>query len=129
MPTVSFDTLQYDLFLVVSFIIVYFWQFCLFVGNMRYIGQCHLSLCRYAVFGSAICCFAVKLAASSVLVCSMRCLAVSFGAVQYELCLAVSHGLQCRITVQCELFLAVATITVQCGLCLAVSFVAALCEL
>ena len=68
---VSFSALQYDLFPVVSFIIVYYWQCCLFVCNVRYVRQCHLSLYRYVGSGSAICCFVVMLAVSSVLLCNV----------------------------------------------------------
>ena len=67
MLAVSFVALQYELFLEVSFIVVYLWQCCLFLCSMGYVWQCHLSLCKYAVSGSAFCCFAVMLAASSVL--------------------------------------------------------------
>ena len=90
----SFVALQYELFLVVSFVAVYLWQYCLFLCNMSYVWQCHLLQCNWAVSGGAIYYFARILAMPSVVLCDM------------------SYVWQCHIAVQCRLFLAVLFVAV-----------------
>ena len=125
MLAVSFGALQYDLFLVMSFIIVYFCA-VLFVCM-----QCevhHLLLCRYAVSGSAISCFAVMLAASSVLWCSM-----SYG---WHCCLVLcnmNYVWQChmagRVTLLCSVSFWLCQLLLCSVDCVWQSVVVVLCEL